>query len=76
MTLHLFLILLTLMLLAYGGGSNTLSKKVLRMYGVNGGDDFYLDNVYVMGRRVFENGREEIEISAQIDSTSVQIVSA
>jgi hypothetical protein len=62
--------------LAYGGGSNTLSKKVLRMYGVNGGDDFYLDNVYVMGRRVFENGREEIEISAQIDSTSVQIVSA
>lgn len=62
--------------LAYGGGSNTLAKKCLRMYGINGGDDFYIDDVYVMGRRVYENGREEIEISCQIDSTSTSIVRA
>jgi len=29
-----------------------------------------------MGRRVFENGREEYEISCQIDSTTTTIVKA
>lgn len=60
----------------YFGGTQTLAKKCLRMYGVNGGDDYYIDNVYVMGRRVFENGREEFEISCQIDSTGTTIVRA
>lgn len=60
----------------YFGGTQALAKKCLRMYGVNGGDDYYIDNVYVMGRRVFENGREEFEISCQIDSTGTTIVRA
>ena len=59
--------------LAYFGGASSPTKKRLIMFGVNGGDDYYLDNVYVMGRRVFENGREEYEISAQIDSTGTTI---
>lgn len=62
--------------LAYCGGSSVLAKKVLRMYGVNGGDDFFVPAVYVMGRRVYENGREEVEISCQIDSTGQKIVRA
>lgn len=62
--------------LAYFGGASSPAKKRLTMFGVNGGDDFYVDNVYVMGRRVFENGREEYEISCQIDSTTQKIVKA
>lgn len=57
----------------YFGGDSAPTKKRLTMIGVNGGDDFYIDNVYIMGRRVFENGREEYEISAQIDSTGTTI---
>ena len=59
--------------LAYFGGSSSPVKKRLIMFGVNGGDDYAIDNVYVMGRRVFENGREEHEISCQIDSTTTVI---
>lgn len=62
--------------LTFSGGSSVLAKKRLHMFGINGSDDFYVDNVYVMGRRVFENGREEVEVSCQIDSTSQQIVRA
>lgn len=57
-------------------GTGTPTKKRLKMVGINGGDDYYIDNVYVMGRRVFENGREEFEISAQIDSTTTTVVRA
>jgi len=60
----------------YFGGSGSPTKKRLKMVGINGGDDYYIDNVYVMGRRVFENGREEFEISAQIDSTTTTVVRA
>ena len=59
--------------LTFCGGSSVLAKKKLWMYGVNGGDDYTIDNVYVMGRRVFENGREEYEISCQFDSTKLEI---
>jgi len=59
--------------LVYAGGSNILAKRRLKMVGINGGANFYLDNVYVMGRRVFENGREEVELTCQIDSTSTKI---
>ncbi len=62
--------------LAFCGGSSVLAKKKIWMYGVNGGDDYTIDNVYVMGRRVFENGREEYEISCQFDSTQLEIVKA
>jgi hypothetical protein len=62
--------------LTFCGGSSVLAKKRLTMFGVNGGDDYYVDNVYVMGRRVFENGREEYEISCQFDSTKLEIVKA
>ena len=62
--------------LAYFGGASSPAKKRLIMFGVNGGDDYYIDNVYVMGRRVFENGREEYEISCQIDSTTTVITKA
>jgi len=62
--------------LAYFGGASSPTKKRLIMFGVNGGDDYLIDNVYVMGRRVFENGREEYEISCQIDSTTTTIVKA
>ena len=61
----------------YFGGTGTLSKARLRMYGsASGGDDYYIDDVYVMGRRLFENGREEYEISCQIDSTTAKIEKA
>lgn len=61
----------------YFGGTGTLAKGRLYMYGsTTGGDDFYVDDVYIMGRRVFENGREEYEISCQIDTTSAKIVKA
>jgi len=59
--------------LTFCGGSSILAKKKVWMYGVNGGDDYIIDNVYVMGRRVFENGREEYEISCQFDSTQLEI---
>ena len=59
--------------LVYGGGSNVLSKKDITMYGINGSANYTIQNVYVMGRRVYENGRDEIEISCQIDSTGTKI---
>ena len=62
--------------LTFCGGSSVLAKKKVWMYGVNGGDDYTIDNVYVMGRRVFENGREEYEISCQFDSTQLEIAKA
>lgn len=60
--------------LTYCGGSSVLTKKTVKMHGVNGGDDYSVPNVYVMGRRVFENGREEYEISCQFDSTKLEII--
>lgn len=58
-------------------GASSLDKARLTLYGSpNGGNDYYIDGVYVMGRRVYENGREEYEISCQIDSTSAKIVKA
>ena len=62
--------------LTFCGGSSVLAKKKLWMYGVNGANTYTIDNVYVMGRRVFENGREEYEISCQFDSTKLEIVKA
>lgn len=59
--------------LVYAGGSNLLGKRRMRFVGINGGPNITIDNVYVMGRRVFDNGREEIEVSAQLDATSQQI---
>ena len=59
--------------LAYCGGSSVLAKKTIKMWGVNGADSYSVPNVYVMGRRVFENGREEYEISCQFDSTKLEI---
>ena len=58
----------------YFGGTGSPTKKRLKMVGINNSNSYYIDNVYVMGRRVFENGREEFEISAQIDSTGTTIV--
>lgn len=60
--------------MVYAGGSNSLLKRRMRFVGINGGSNITIDNVYVMGRRVFDNGREEIEVSAQLDATSQQIV--
>lgn len=60
--------------MVYAGGDNALLKRRMKFIGINGGSNIYIDNVYVMGRRVFDNGREEIEVSAQIDSTTQKIV--
>lgn len=57
----------------YFGGASSPTKQRLTMVGVNGSNSYLLDNVYIMGRRVFENGREEFEISTQIDTTSTKI---
>ena len=59
--------------LVYAGGSNELQKVDITMNGVNGGNDYTISGVYVMGRRVFENGRDEVEISCQVDSHSTKI---
>jgi len=59
--------------LALCGGSSPFAKKKLFMHGVNGSNTYAVDGVYVMGRRVFENGREEYEISCQFDSTQLEI---
>lgn len=58
----------------YAGGSNQLVKRRLKFVGINGGSNIYVDGVYVMGRQMFDNGREEIEISCQLDATSQKIV--
>lgn len=60
--------------LVFAGGSNSLQKARIRFNGVNGGSDFYVDGVYLMGRRVYDNGREEVEVSFQIDTTQQKIV--
>lgn len=59
--------------IAQFGASSSPNLKRLTMHGINGSNSFYVDNVYVMGRRVFENGREEYEFSCQIDSVGTQI---
>lgn len=59
--------------LVYAGGSNPLGKRTITMIGINGGANYTISNVYTMGRRVYENGRDEIEISCQIDSTGTKI---
>jgi len=59
--------------IAQFGASSTPTLKLLTMHGVNGANTYSIDNVYVMGRRVFENGREEFEFSAQIDTVGTTI---
>lgn len=59
--------------LAQFGASSSPTPKKLTMHGVNGANTYSIDNVYVMGRRVFENGREEYEFSAQIDTVGTTI---
>lgn len=61
----------------YAGGSNKLLKKKIRFFNDGaGGADLSISGVYLMGRRVYDNGREEVEVSCQIDSTSTKITSA
>lgn len=62
--------------LIYAGGENVLGKRNITMVGINGGANYTISNVYTMGRRVYENGRDEIEISCQIDSTGTKITRA
>lgn len=58
----------------FSASGQTLTKVLLRMVGINGGTTFHVDNVYVMGRRLYDNGREEIELSVQIGSVSNKLV--
>lgn len=59
--------------IAQFGADSSPTPKKLTMHGVNGANTYAIDNVYVMGRRVFENGREEYEFSAQIDTVGTTI---
>ena len=60
--------------LTYCGNVSPLTKKTVTMHGVNGSNTYAISSVYVMGRRVYENGREEYEVSCQFDSTKLSIV--
>lgn len=56
-----------------GASGQSLAKRLIRMKGANGGPSFLIDDVYIMGRRVFDNGREEVELSVQITSIPQKI---
>lgn len=63
--------------LVYAGGSNALAKRKIEfMHASGSGPNLAIDGVYLMGRRVFENGREEVEVSCQIDSTTTKITAS
>lgn len=59
--------------IAQFGASSSPTLKMITMHGINGSNTYSVDNVYVMGRRVFENGREEYEFSCQIDTVGTTI---